>query len=334
MCAVKKRMARGLPAVEWIQEIRVGYFAPEDSRPGFRSDWCDNTICLVVLASSLRVLRLKTWRESLLIVACTLRVDTLRVLAIDLSVSSSFLDSVTWINKLAHLEELAIDAKALEDDFSATESASITHLNLPSVRRLQFRGPGDAGFYRFFARSQFGQLQDMVLDIEDQYGLQEPSESRNIEYLRQFLEAHTLNFLKISIDSPEIRYSEVIPHLKVPRLHTHAVNPTIVPDFVSLLSSSVETIIFDVELNENLWPILDSLASTQTHVSSVEIHSTHTDSFSLKPFYWVPSSVKSIKKVDKQQTTIRGRLLLYAPLLKKKGIQLCDHDRHTLQEYF
>jgi hypothetical protein len=329
--SVNRWVSRGQPIPDWIQEIRIGYFA-QDSRPGYRPDWCDNTMCLIVLAVNLRALKLKIWRESMLIVACTLRAETLRVLSLDLSTSASFLDSILWINKLARLEELAIDAKALEDDFSTAEASQITYLHLPSVRRLHFRGPGNAGFYEFFAKSQYGSLQEIVLDIEDEYG-EDPAtpESQNLEHLQQFLQVHDLQFLKISLDSPEIRYHDILPHIKVPRLHTQAVNPTIVPDFVALLSPSVEVIIFDVELNENLWPILDNLAAKPTRVKMIQISSTHTDSFVLKPFHWVPGS---IKKIDKQQTSIRGRLLLYASLLKKRGIHLCDHDGHTLQQYF
>jgi hypothetical protein len=307
-----------------IHEIHLGENLPSKGE----NTWAGNASALVCLARNLRSLTLLVWNDGVVISASLHRADTLRHLTINIKTTAmmqSMLDSVDWINRLTHLEELDVWTEDMDDVFDMT-SIQIPVLRLPALKVLRLLIQTVDDLLLFFARAQLSHLHTVACYTIDR------------EYdgpgVLEFFQAHQQVQCQL-VGAEFLIDPEVIGSIKANTLRIRGPGPQndLPLYFAELLSPSVKTLLLE-EVDEysvlHLWIILDGLV-TSSSVCAVHVPSTRRYSpSSVQPFRWV---VDFAQPHQDWEIMMHSRMVSYVPILAKRGIALYDCDERTLKDY-
>jgi hypothetical protein len=291
--------------------------------------WPGSASALVYLSRNLRKLELHVWNECVVIAASLHRVDTLRLLFLNIDTNEmmqSMLDSVEWINKLTLLEELEVRTEGMVEDFDM-DAIQIPVLRLPALRSLALHIYPTDGLLRFFARARLPHLREVGC-------ISLSFTSDNDDFL-EFSQAHS-QVQVLTIGTDFLASPDVISTIKP--WHLRVIGPLayLPPTFVRLLSPSVKTLTFGV-LDEisipTWWEIMGHLDALRTAVQAVYLFSTRSDPSGSKPvrrFRWILDVTEDI---EEWEAVVQTRMVSYVPLLAKRGITLYDSTNRTLRDY-
>jgi hypothetical protein len=308
---------------ELVHEIHFG----KDLSANGEHTWAGNASALVCLACNLRSLTLLVWNDGVVISASLHRADTLRHLTINIKTNrmmQSMLDSVDWINRLTHLEELDVRTKDMDDIFDMT-SIQIPVLRLPALQILQLLIHPIDGLLLFFAHAHLRQLHTVEC-----YTI---NHSSNGPGILEFFRAHNQVHCQ-TVGAELLMDPEVIASINASTLKIAALLEWLPSRFSELLSSSVKTLLLE-EVGESsashLWTILDGLTISSS-VRAVHVLSTLRDTpeESVEPFRWMFDVAPQPRAWE---IMMHSRMVLYVPILAKRGISLYDYDGRTLKDY-
>jgi hypothetical protein len=325
---VSSRIARGLPGAGWINSITAYYGVGNPHNLGSRQDWCEDLICLVVVAINLQELTVDVWKMPVLVVVGQLRAATMRVLEIECN--NEFFASAPFINQLIHLDRLKVTVSHVERT-GQPDLKVHTVLCLPRLRELAIAVRGDGsmgGLYAFLFISHLEDLQRIII--------RNSANEIAVEDIGALVGKCGLR--SVQLDLAPAHYARVFSRITAECVHLDS--GPITPAFVGLLRPTVQSLLLHADGEpgaSGLWAVLDRLLCTPTHhVRSVSVLTFQTKVAlptghmrTSRVFRWASSRAQP----DEIEMIFRGRLQLYARDMANKGIRLCDSAGITLQEH-
>jgi hypothetical protein len=268
------------------------------------------------------------WNDCVVITASLHRANTLQHLKINIKskdMMQSMLDSVDWINRLTHLEELDVRTEDMDVMFDMT-SVQIPVLRLPSLKILRLFIHVPDGLLLFFAHAKLSQLHTVAC-----YTIYRESDGTGV---LEFFQAHN-QIQCLMVGAELLMDPNIIGNIKANTLRVTLSLTWLPLHFAELLSPSVTTLLLE-EVDEHsvsytLWTILDRLA-TSSSVCAVHVLSTIGDPVedSAKPFRWM---VDVEPPPHDWEIMMHSRMVSYVPILAKRGNALYDCDERTLKDY-